>query len=252
MTTEKYSLKTPLNKELFIQFLNDEMTVKQVKSFTEDLTKRFYYIVHTIAQLTGRTIDWFDYDNEGGEYNPGVFDTEVYRDCVGYLGEFSNKKDMKVRFEDYDDSFPTRWFYNNFEDELKSEQSAFFKEEEEKNNEKNAKLLKNKQDFTKIQNSIKAKLTKEEMAYIRFATHEEVRKNKAQQVKSQGTEVAKFIKEMKKLDFNISEQYQKYREGKKKVKTFDVWVLDNMDKLKKLSQKDKTLPPIACWPFKPE
>ncbi len=237
MTKENYSLKTPLNKELFIQFLNDEMTVKQVKSFTEDLTKRFYYIVHTIAQITGRTVDWFDYDNEGGEYNPGVFETELYRDCVGYVGEFTHKKDMKVRFEDYDDNFPTYWFYSDFEAQLKNEQSAFFKQEEKRTNEKNEKLLKNKQDFTKVQNSIKTKLTQEELAYIRFATHEEVRKNKAQNVKEQSTQVAKFMKEMKKAGLDISKQYEQYREGKKKVKTFEVWVLDNMEKLKQQSKR---------------
>lgn len=244
-TKEDYQLKTPLDEKTFKKFLADEMTVKEVKTFTEILSKRFSYIVHKIAEITGRTVDWFDYANENGEYSPGEFDTGSYSHEVDYTGEFSTKS-RDLRFEDYDYSFPTTWFYTNFEVQVKKEKESFFKSEKQKEEEKQLAKEKFQEEFKKVQNNIKKKLTAEELAYIGFLSPEDVRKNKAKIHKAISADVAKFIKEMKQKGVNVSEKYEEYREGKKKPQTFDSWVLKNLNALTKSVQKEIITP---AWPF---
>lgn len=244
---EDYQLKTPLDEKIFKKFLSDEMTVKEVKGFTETLSKRFSYIVHKIAEITNRKVEWFDYANENGEYSPGEFDTERYKKDVEYTGDFSTKG-SDLRFEDYDDYFPTVWFYTNFEVQLKKEKEAFFKSEQRKEEEKLLAKERSQAEFKKVQNNIKKKLTAEELAYIAFLSPEEVRKNKAKVHKAISTDVAKFIKEMKQKGINVSEKYEEYREGKKKPQTFDSWVLKNLNALTESIPK-KVVTPQSAWPF---
>lgn len=235
-----YEQKTPIDKKIFAKFINDEMTVKEVKAFTDELTKRFYYIVHEIAQVSGRIVDWFDYDNQDGEDNPGSFDTDYYKDTVGYTGEFITKdKKIKEPFEDYDTEFPTEWFYTNFEEQLVEEKNQFFEAQAKVEKEKAVAKEKSKNDVKKVQDSIRAKLTTEELAYIAFLSPEEVRKNKTVMSKVVSSEVAKFIKDMKKAGIDISAKYQEYRKDKKNPQKFEDWVVKNKSAFKKLLE----------WPF---
>lgn len=156
-----------LNQEKFTKFLNDEFTVKEVKLFGPEIEERFDYIVKKIAEITNRNVEWYDFDNEGNnEDSPGFFDTEEYSKNVHYVGGFNNL--TKIRFKNYDDAFPTSWFYTNFEESLKNEQKEYFSKLEENKKSQEDKAIIIKQKHAKIQESIKSKLTKEELSHITF------------------------------------------------------------------------------------
>lgn len=234
---EDYQIKTPLDETTFKKFLNDEMTVKEMKLFTETLDKRFSYIVHKIAEITDRKVEWYDYANENGEYSPGVFDTVNYYTNVKYTGSFS-RNNRDVRFENYDDVFPTKWFYTSFEEQLEKEKEEFFNYERQKKEEieKKLSLENHKEEVIKVQNNIKKKLTTEELAYIAFLSPEDINKNKTKIQKSISVDVAKFTKEMKEKGVNVSEKYQEYRQGKKKPQSFNNWVIKNLKSLNNMSK----------------
>lgn len=247
---ELYQHKAPLDEKTFKKFLQDEMTVKEAKVFKDVVDKRFSYIVHKIAEVNSKNVSWFDYDNSDGGEGVGFFNTDSYKNNVDYTGEFedlSYKPQVKNTFDKYDYSFPTKWFYQSFEVALKQEQQAFLKKEKAKQDE--AKLSKEtaKLEFEKVKDSIKKKLTIEELAYISFLSMEEVSKNQAKAVKSVMDDVSKFIKEMKQKGVDVSKMYQHYRMGKKKPKNFYTWVMKNRQEIQN-SQKE-VLVPVATWPF---
>lgn len=257
MTTTNIEMMKPLTQAVFKKFLADELTVKQVKVLEPEIAKRFHYIVHKIAELTGRSVDWYDYSNESGNdnYNSydestrGYFDTDNYKEHVGYTGDFPLQFSQIARYEKYDEMFPTKWFYTNFEVQLKNEKQEFLNEQqrlqEEKEKGKNFEL----EEMQKMRDSIMKKLTPEELAYITFVKIEDVRKNKSKVSQSVAAEVAQFIKEMKKKGVAVSQQYTKYREGKKKAKSFEAWVLKNMEKIRESAIPKTVLSPAAAWPF---
>lgn len=247
---ELYQHPTPLDEQTFQKFLHDEITVKEAKAFKDLVDKRFSYIVHTIAKMQGESVDWFDYDNSDGGEGVGYFDTDSYKDNVEYVGDFRdlpNKEYVKNRFEKYENSFPTKWFYQNFETVLENEHAKFLKKEKEKQTKEKLGKEKAKEDFEKIKDSIKKKLTFEELSYISFLSIDEVKKNQAKHVKIVEQEVAKFIKEMKQKGVDVSKMYQHYRIGKKKPKNFNEWVVKNREGIKN-SVKEVPVR-VASWPF---
>lgn len=254
MTTTKIETVAPLNQIVFKHFLADELTVKQVKALETQIASRFNYIVHKIAEITQRQVDWYDYDNTTDDYDynsHGEFDTDAYKQNVGYTGEFSTLFAQMPRFEGYDNEFPTKWFYSNFEVQVKNERDAFLNEqkrlEDEKIKGKNFEV----EEMQKVRESIMKKLSPEELAYISFVKLEDVRKNKVQAKakvsKTVACEVSVFIKEMKQKGISVSGQYQQYRDGKKKPKSFETWVLKNMEKIR--ANANVQLTPVTAWPF---
>lgn len=236
MTNEVKSVKKvkPLNEIIFKNFLADELTVKEVKSLNVALADRFEYIIEKIAELTNRYVAWFDYDNvsHSDDYSRGFFDTENYKSHVGYVSEFLFENKQKYTYEKYDNVFPTKWFYQNFESVLEAEIEEFFKEEELKEEKKKSNKNKDQEELQKFKESIIKKLTQEELAYISFLSIENVRENKKNTNKLISTEVSKFVKEMKENGVMVSTKYEEYRKGKKKATDFESWVLKNMSKIR--------------------
>lgn len=227
----------PLNEATFKKFVADELTVKEVKSLTVSLNERFKYIIEKIAELTGRSVAWFDYgnnnyDKEYGDSNSGFFDTDQYHTNVSYIGEFFVEKKQAYLLQKYDNEFPTKWFYQNFENTLENEIAEFIIEENNKTIQKTTNKNKAKEDLQKVQESIRKKLTKEELSYISFVSIEAVRENKKIMNKSVSAEVSKFVKEMKENGIIVSKKYEEYRQGKNKAKDFETWVLKNMTKIR--------------------
>lgn len=249
---ELYEHKQPLNEKNFKKFLQDEMIVKEAKAFKDLVDKRFSYIVHKIAENNSTNVSWFDYDNSDGGEGVGFFNTDRYNEYVFYTGEFESLSYIPVKsFTKYDNSFPTKWFYQNFELALKKEKEDFL--QEQKNQQEQAKLGKEKAkiEFEKVKDSIKKKLTIEELNYISFLSMEEVKKNQDKHVKTISKDISKdiatFIKDMKQQGVDVSEMYQHYRMGKKKPKNFYEWVMKNRQEIK---SKVKKVPiQVASWPF---
>lgn len=226
---KKVAQSKPINESIFSRFISDEMTVKEVKEFTEQLNNRFLYIIYKIGEITSFKVEWFDYDNEGGEYNPGKFDTDDYAENVRYVGQFFY--DKGERFCDYDNSFPTVWFYTEFEANLKKEVDTYLKNKKLAEKEKEQKKKQKDNEILKIKEKILSKLTDEEKVYIRFCSESEITENKKIQVSKSKKEIAKFIKEMKEKNVDVSGLYQSYRDKTKLPISFEKWIAKNKKKL---------------------
>jgi len=148
-----------ITKEEFEKLYSDDITKKEYDRIISAIDVRFVEIMKVINK-TKPSSCWFDYDNLDyqGEESGGYFDPEYYKEDIGFGGECLNIP------EPYYDSFPTRWLWEDFEDEFKREVETFQKQE---------KLKKEKEELKKAEKQnlikqIKSKLTKEEWAIIKF------------------------------------------------------------------------------------
>lgn len=236
----KFALEIPLDKDEFEKYITGEMRTKDAKNYEKDqLVKRFYYIVHKIGQITGFKVDWFDYDNEGGEDYPGSFDIDSYQENIGFTGHFIHDKNLKERFEDYDTEFPTKWMTEDFEAQLKKEVKDFEKDLNQANATAHSQKLAKKAEADKFQASIRSKLTEEEMAYITFATLEQIEKNKQAQKNNKNKEVAKQVKSLQGKGIDITAEYESYRSATKNPKKFDLWIVEYVTQSSKPVKKLK-------------
>jgi len=226
---KKYAQSNPIDESIFKKFLADELTVKEVKQLNEEMTNRFVYIVYKIGEMTSFNVDWFDYDNEGGEYAPGTFNTDDYAQNVGYTGKFIYEKGD--RFSDYDNSFPTNWFYEEFETSLQKEVKDYFHKKKIAEEEKQQNKQKKEDQLSKIKEKILSKLTEEEKLYIRFCSPSEVSENKKIEASKSRKDVAKYIKEMKEKNVDVSGLYQSYRDKTKSPISFEKWIAKNKKKI---------------------
>lgn len=239
MTMPDYALNTPIDKDIFQKFISDEMKVRELKEFHDPLINRLVYIIHTIGKVTGFTVEWLDYGNNsqyGNNGSIGYFDTDSYKVQVEYTGEFNHFN--KEYFNKYDNKFPTRWFYENFEDELNQEQEDYLKEVE--NNTKkiknNLQQLEEKNQTLRLQ--ILAKLSVEELSILKFAKKEDIDKkntighNYLQKKDTKEKDLIKnFLKSMKQKKVSLTELYKNYKENTENPLGFNDWILENMDKM---------------------
>lgn len=226
---KKYAQSKPIDESLFKRFLADELTVKEVKFLNEEITNRFVYIIYKIGEMTSFKVDWFDYDNEGGEDSPGEFDTDDYAQYVSYVGKFFY--DKGERFDYYDNSFPTVWFYTEFEDDLQQEVDDYFQKKQLAEKVKQEKKQQKDDEIFKIKEKILSKLTDEEKLYIRFCSVSEISENKKIEASKSRKDIAKYIKEMKEKNVDVSGLYQSYRDKTKSPISFDKWIAKNKKKL---------------------
>jgi len=106
-------------QEEVLSLENSDITVKQHKAICDKINTRFYYIVQQIFKANSCKMSWCDFDNEGGnERSPGSFDIARYKEDIGFTGE-SARDSHWLNY--YSDSFPTRWLWEDFELELKTE-----------------------------------------------------------------------------------------------------------------------------------
>ena len=193
LMTEKHNL----TKEEFDKLFDLDISVRERKAVEAKVTERFDYIIHKMAEIIGRKVNWYDYDNESGEYNPGYFDTDNYQSNIGYVGEFTTTKNRD--FNTYENDFPTSWLYQDFEHQLQQEIKEYKLEEQKAEEQKN----KGKEKDKEIKAGILAKLTPEERCYVVFAKPEQVQE--AQRVLKKQEE--KSLKE---------QQIALYKKNKKK------------------------------------
>lgn len=141
---------------------------------------RICYIYKTIASGFGAKLNWSLED-----YEIKDFDIEYLNDCRddiyccygNPLDDFltdaraliKNHKGSKVEHDFSDGSFPTRWIFEDFEDELKSgikEHEDMLKKELEEEEVHKQRLAKAKKDRKNIIARVKKKLTPEEIEVV--------------------------------------------------------------------------------------
>jgi hypothetical protein len=96
----------PMNAVQFENYRAGEMKLKEASAFEADLYKRLCYIVHAIHGSQHSLVHSFDFY---------YADRRVYYNETDYTGSFSGDGIA------YENTFPTSWFHEAFENELLAE-----------------------------------------------------------------------------------------------------------------------------------
>ena len=149
-----------LNESLIRKLTSDNITKKEYENILVKINDRLDEIVTVMGK---KKTDWYDFDNEGGTCeSPGKFDPERYNEIICITGT--------VRFpEPYEDlSFPTRWLWEDFEEEFNVKVREAREEKETLKQKAKAKREELKRKAEEMKQIIKSKLTKEELKWIKF------------------------------------------------------------------------------------
>lgn len=159
---------TKITKEQFDRLLADDLMVKEKDFILSLIDKRFGYIMK-VVQPNIINMGWFDYANCNyeGEESGGYFDIDKYLDTIPVGGE-GVKLPSPYSGDIGENWFPTRWLWEDFEEEFKAEVKL------EKERKKQERLIKkdkrekrNKEKSIAIK-SIKEKLTEKELEFVKF------------------------------------------------------------------------------------
>lgn len=153
---------------------SDDISKKNYDQIIKSIDDRFGYVFLKFMEIVGRTVDWFDFDNEGGEYTRGYFDPNEYKDEIMITGSYDHDHKSINSFYD-SDAIPTKWLTYDFEEELLADFSKHQANEKVLNEEKIKinRLKKSEWDSDtaktkKMKELIKSKLTSEELKYVKF------------------------------------------------------------------------------------
>lgn len=161
-----------LTKEEVESIYDENVSKKTYDSVIKKIDERFGEVIKLVIPTINRNGGWFDYANCSyrDEGQSGHFDTGSYRDEI-YVGG-------NCRFpQPYNDSgigcgyIPTRWLWTDDEEikkEFTKETEVYKKEVEKKKVYNKAKRIETIKKNLQLEESIRSKLTKEELKFINF------------------------------------------------------------------------------------
>lgn len=144
----------------FDRLTSDSITKKDYDILLKCISSRVHEIV---MFMCGGKYKWYDFANEDGEGKPGWFDPVWYKDDIELTGSFT--------FPDpyfNPPSFPTRWIYEDFEEEFKRTVEGNAEVVKKQKAEEKAKREARKAKREEMITLIKSKLTKEELRFVKF------------------------------------------------------------------------------------
>ena len=154
-----------ITEKEFESLYNSNCTKQNYDKIISKIDDRFYEIVTTLVPSVKKK-GWVDYGNCNyeSEDSNGYFDPKEYKEEIYVGGEYCFLP------EPYgcDNSFPTRWLWEDFEKEFKSSVERFNREETDEKELKKLKREKRKELKLKFRKIIESKLTKEELKYVKF------------------------------------------------------------------------------------
>mgnify|MGYP006321348421 CR=1 FL=1 len=149
--------------------LDGSATLAEFNQLKNPITDRLNYVVRKIVELSNLELDWWDFDNLGeGNEDHGVFDPVSYSSSVGIYRKCYGSSYKNMCFEKYKDQIPVEFIWSNFEDKVASEFEDFKNHIDVNNVYAANKAFEAKQKMESIMESIKSKLTPEELSHIQF------------------------------------------------------------------------------------
>ena len=160
-------------KEQVKNLSSDNITKKEYDKTIDLISDRVDYIWRQIIKISRRELSWYAFQNDvelgsGNGSTGGFFNPETDSEFIEFTGKFSY---LENPYYEYNDGFPTSFLWTDDE--------SWTTEVIQNLNEMKAKLKTDKSDLKreakekllvkeKIIESIKAKLSKEELKYIEF------------------------------------------------------------------------------------
>lgn len=156
-------MKKPITRGTVVDW---KQSKKSYESTEQVIVDRMDYILHTVFEEFGNDFgSWYFHDAGEGQMGHLTWDEtdlvmEFYQPKIKNEMIFIDKGGDEYRF---DQSIPTRWLFEDFEEEL----SDGIKKYQEKESQRVKKVLSVKDATKKLAESAKKKLTKEELAALK-------------------------------------------------------------------------------------
>lgn len=144
---------------------------KQLAKMESDIIDRCNYIMTSIFKLFDKkSAYWYFYGAGEGEF--GDFWDNYHKDYVHIIADNCPGKEMVILLKDgsewgFSDGFPTRWLFEDFENELIEGKSLYEKREAERQEASKKKREEKKIKVKAIAEIAKSKLSKEELAALK-------------------------------------------------------------------------------------
>ncbi len=129
---------------------------------------RVDYIIGKIAEVFKSEVEWWSYPNSTKENSMGNLNDAYNDDCFQFEGSFNKDiKDWVIILDEGEEcdlncSFPIRWLYENFEEELINGKKELEQKLAKQKKDKVKKTLLKHSAKKKLLESAKSKLTEEE------------------------------------------------------------------------------------------
>ena len=158
----------PINQEMVKEA--EELAAKAGK-LEEKIVNRIHYIMTSIFKLFNKkTAYWYFYG--AGEGEVGDLWSHFDKDSISIVIDNCPGESMVILLKDgsewgFDDSIPTRWLYEDFEEELVEGKKKFIEKTSDLEAARIDKALQEKEEAKKLAVRAKAKLTKAELAALK-------------------------------------------------------------------------------------
>lgn len=154
----------PLTKSQQNKILSLLSLKAEVEGFVMD---RVDYIIEKIADTFDSEVKWWSFPCSSEYHSMGNFYDAYNDDCFQFEGEFKRSHSWTIILDDgeeYDlnNEFPTRWLYENFEEELINGKKELEQKIAKQKEDKVKKTLLKNSTKKKLLESAKSKLTEEE------------------------------------------------------------------------------------------
>ena len=133
------------------------------------ITDRMNYIIRKCIEIAGGKLDWWDWQCDGDyeDRSSGDFMESYHKDQLSIRAEWSIKREIIFIDKDggewlFQDGIPTRWLYEDFEEEFTNGLKAYKEKEKQKAEKAKEKRLKDAADQKVLIEKVLSKLTKEE------------------------------------------------------------------------------------------
>lgn len=163
----------PLNENIIQSMISGKISLSEFKNIKKSIDDRLNYFMWRAAEIANVKLSWWDYDNGDSESETdGYFDPEVYIKKIKINGDYEKTSDNDILFEDYFfEGLPLEILFTDFEEKVRNDLKAIHESlEAKKKAEKESKIIKDKKnnDFKNMVESIRSKLTKEELKIVKF------------------------------------------------------------------------------------
>lgn len=159
-----------ITQEQVQKLATEDITVKEQRQLLSDIDDRVRHILHNVLKILGGNRAWYSYDNEF-DGDGGNFNYAEYKDDIGFVGRTSIKPPFGGDSFGEEFYIPTRWLWSSDEDIIKEyteETEKVIAEEKLKKEQAKIKRDELKVRKAKMKEIITAKLTKEELKFIKF------------------------------------------------------------------------------------
>ncbi len=145
-----------ISKSDFDKLYDPNVTYKDYMEIIDRIYGRFCEIVEGICKIENRSRSYeFEIASEDG-----TFDPYLHKDYISYYNEYSSFP------EPFDRKIPTRWLWEDYEDDYTKQVADARLECESSEAEREARAKKLSETFESMKKSIRSKLSPEEIAYL--------------------------------------------------------------------------------------